>query len=186
MPLRKAGKRANKAPKATELNVHDSTITLGEEEAPAAPTTPPPAAPAALESVYSLCPLLSTPEHAAQEAQPTAAPLAPAAQQTQENATEKDEKLFWTEEKDTIFTLVQLVGRHKLKIGILSSCMIDYCQYNLDYNNYGARLAVIISKQIVVEIIANYGCQKGPYKACHKAWHAYRPLHLKASFHIHW
>src|SRR5271156_1098851 len=178
MPLRKAGKRANKAPKATELNVPDSTITLGKEEAPAAPTT--------LESVYPLCPLLSTPEHAAQEAQPTAAPLAPAAQQTQENATEKDEKLFWTEEKDTIFTLVQLVGRHKLKIGILSSCMIDYCQYNLDYNNYGARLAVIISKQIVVEIIANYGCQKGPYKACHKAWHAYRPLHLKASFHIHW
>ena len=98
MPLRKAGKRANKAPKATELNVPDSTITLGEEEAPAAPTTPPPAAPAPLESVYSLCPLLSTPEHAAQEAQPTAAPLAPAAQQTQENATEKDEKLFWTEE----------------------------------------------------------------------------------------
>src|SRR5271156_3396849 len=90
MPLRKAGKRANKAPKATELNVPDSTITLGKEEAPAAPTT--------LESVYPLCPLLSTPEHAAQEAQPTAAPLVPAAQQTQENATEKDEKLFWTEE----------------------------------------------------------------------------------------
>src|SRR5271170_5126067 len=98
MPLRKAGKRANKAPKATGLNVPDSTITLGEEEAPAAPTTPPPAAPAPLESVYTLCPLLSAPEHAAQEAQPTAAPLAPAAQQTQENATEKDEKLFWTEE----------------------------------------------------------------------------------------
>jgi hypothetical protein len=91
---RKAGKRANKAPKATELNVPDSTITLGEEEAPAAPTTPPLAAPIALESVYPLCPLLSTPERAVQEAQPTAAPLAPAAQQTQENATEKEKKLF--------------------------------------------------------------------------------------------
>jgi hypothetical protein len=64
MLLRKAGKRANKAPKATKLNVPDSTITLGEEEAPVAPTTPPLAAPIALESVYPLCPLLFTPEQA--------------------------------------------------------------------------------------------------------------------------
>jgi hypothetical protein len=75
MAPRNAGKRANKAPEATELNVPDSTTTLGEEEAPVAP----PAALVAPESVYPLCPLLSTPERAAQEAQPTAAPLAPTA-----------------------------------------------------------------------------------------------------------
>jgi hypothetical protein len=73
MPSKNARKRALKAPESNTTNPPISTITLGEEEPSGAPTTPLYPSPT-VESSYPLRPLLSTPEHALQDAQEPAGP----------------------------------------------------------------------------------------------------------------